>query len=136
MPELFDEDPAYDSRSTQELLALASDGRQPVPARGRAVTALGRRAKQDANLVPVLKRLASDTELQKKRMFRLVSLAYLAVAGLAHVASEESLAAAAEVASGLTSEDRDSLMRFLRSGNFPTTPGGYDSNLTGHPDRA
>lgn len=117
MKDLFDPDAEYDARPSSELLDLAYSTRRPIGTRARAVTALGRRA-ADRDVVDRLAAIGHDEAMQEARMFELVSLAYLAVAGLAHAGSAEALRAARDVLADLPTDDRTSLLAFLRSGDL------------------
>lgn len=117
MTELFDPDAEYDARSTDELADLAYGSRRPIGTRARAVTALGRRA-ADADVTNRLTAIARDESMRDARMFELVSLAYLAVAGLVHAGSAPALAAARDSVATFPAGDRTSLLAFLRSGDL------------------
>lgn len=117
MSELFDPDVEYDVRPTGALVDLAYTSHTPIGARARAVTALGRRA-SDADVADTLAAMARDESMRETRMFELVSLAYLAVAGLAHAGTTPALAAARNAVADFPAGDRDSLLSFLRSGDL------------------
>lgn len=123
MADLFDPDAEYDARPTDELVDLAWADRRSVALRARAVTALGRRCADDPSLVDVLADMGRDEGMREARMFELVSLAYLAVAGLVHSRRTEAVEAAREVAADLPESDRRSLQAFLRSGDLALDPG-------------
>jgi hypothetical protein len=121
MTDLFDPDAEYDAKSTGDLLDLAWSGGTPIGSRARSVTALGRRA-ADSSVAEELAVIARDGSMRDARMFELVSLAHLAVAGLAHAATPLSRAAARAAVETLPEEDREALLTFLRSGDLTLDP--------------
>lgn len=117
MSGLVDPDAEYDARPTGELLDLAYAARRPIGARARAVTALGRRA-TDRDVIDRLADICRDEAMREAHIFELVSLACLAVAGLAHAGSTEAPRAARAVVADLPAGDRTSLLVFPRSGDL------------------
>ena len=118
MPDLFDPDPDYDAKPVAELTALVDDATKPLSARFAAATAIGRRSKEQHDLVPVLQRIATSPELRQERMMRLVSLAYIGVASLVYCGTPEALAAARAAKAGFSQSDQDSLDFFRKSGGL------------------
>lgn len=118
MPDLFDPDPTFDLQPTPDLIALVNDTTKPASHRFAAATTLGRRCRQHPELVEVLHQLATSPQMRETRMMRLVSISYIAVAGLVYCGTPEAIAAAQDAYAGFTKADQDSLDFFLKSGEL------------------
>lgn len=116
---LFDPDPQYDEKETSELLRVAADRGSAYPARARSLTALGRRLPNEASLYEPLATFASARDMQEERAFGLISLAFIAVGGLTAAGTPESTLAARNAMRTFSPRDREALVRFLKSGDFP-----------------
>lgn len=116
--DLFAPYPDYEDKPATALVDLAWNQRESLSRRASAVATLGRRAAADPAALAALESIANDHTMRETRMFHLTSLAWLAVAGLAHGGTPESTAAARRAMAGFTDPDREDLARFLRSGGL------------------
>lgn len=123
MPNLFDPDPGYDGKLTSELVALVNNSRKSASVRFAAAIALGRRSKQDPELVSTLHEIATCPQKRETRMLHGVSLAYIAVAGLMHCGTSSAIAAVSDAMTGFDNADQDSLKWFLKAGGLEPTNG-------------
>jgi hypothetical protein len=116
--DLFAPYPDYEDKPAAVLVELVWNQRESLSRRASAVATLGRRSAGDPAAVAALESIASDHTMRETRMFHLTSLAWLAVAGLVHGGTPESVAAARRALAGFTDPDREELARFLRSGGL------------------
>ncbi|WP_131765753.1 hypothetical protein [Candidatus Protofrankia californiensis] len=130
---MFDENPQFDGKSTDELLAIITDGHGVID-RGNAIIALGRRLEKEPELVGVLESLARSPEMRSLRIFHAASLAYFVIGALVRLGTPESLQAARRGMDGLSDVDLEGLEFFLRSGGWSLTQentGGTSASFPG-----
>lgn len=107
---LFDPDPWIDERSMIELLAITDDARKPVSVRGRALAALGKRAREPAEIALVTARI---DQLRHERIMGTVSVAHLGVGGMLASGHDPTIAAARDLIAHWEQPDKTDLLWLL-----------------------